>query len=114
MQATLPAHLSPVVQAALAEAREALHDLYGARLLRLVLYGSHTRGEAHEESDVDVLVVLDGEVDFMAEVHRMLDVDMAILDTYHLILSLLPVAAETFEQPHHPLMINVRREGVVV
>lgn len=33
--------------------------LYGRRLRRVVLFGSWARGEAHEHSDVDVIVVLD-------------------------------------------------------
>jgi predicted nucleotidyltransferase len=32
---------------------------YGARLRQVVLFGSWVRGEAHEESDVDLIVVLD-------------------------------------------------------
>lgn len=33
---------------------------FGARLREVVLFGSWARGDAHEESDVDVLVVVDG------------------------------------------------------
>ncbi|MCH6573795.1 MAG: nucleotidyltransferase domain-containing protein [Bacteroidetes bacterium] len=51
----------PSVQAALGEARAALERLYGDRLVKVILYGSHARGEAHEESDVDVLFVLQDE-----------------------------------------------------
>ena len=32
---------------------------FGARLREVVLFGSWARGDAHEESDVDVLVVVD-------------------------------------------------------
>jgi predicted nucleotidyltransferase len=39
---------------------------FGARLGEYVLYGSHARGQAHEESDVDVLVVVQG----LTEVER--------------------------------------------
>lgn len=51
--------LSPAVSAALARFREALARRFGSRLREVVLFGSHARGEAHEESDVDVLVVVD-------------------------------------------------------
>ena len=37
-----------------------LREIYGPRLKRLVLFGSQARGDATPESDVDVLVVLDG------------------------------------------------------
>jgi predicted nucleotidyltransferase len=47
-------------QAALEELRLWLEERYGARLRELKLFGSRARGEAHEDSDVDVLVVVDG------------------------------------------------------
>lgn len=37
-----------------------LQDAFGARLLYVGLQGSFLRGEAHEGSDIDVMVVLDG------------------------------------------------------
>ena len=40
--------------------RQRLEAHYGDRLVRAVLFGSYARGEATEESDVDVLVVLGG------------------------------------------------------
>ncbi len=55
----MPAVLSPAVSAALARFRAALALRFGARLREVVLFGSHARGEAHEESDADVLVVID-------------------------------------------------------
>src|SRR6266571_2296599 len=36
-----------------------LRALYGGRLRRVVLFGSWARGDAHPESDIDLLVVLD-------------------------------------------------------
>jgi predicted nucleotidyltransferase len=39
--------------------RGALEGRYGERLREVVLFGSWARGEADEESDVDVLVVVD-------------------------------------------------------
>ena len=109
-----PDHLAPTVRAALDDAAEALRALYGDRLHALVLYGSQARGDAHDESDVDVLVVLDDEVDFVAEVKRMLDLRMNVLRRYTLLLSLIPVARITYEDETHPLMMNVHREGIAL
>ena len=47
------------VAASLGRFRDALQRRFGARLQRVVLFGSQARGNAHEDSDVDVLVVVD-------------------------------------------------------
>lgn len=56
------------------EAARRLADAYGDRLREVVLFGSWTRGEAHEESDVDLLVVLDTVVGRPDERDRLVDV----------------------------------------
>lgn len=43
----------------LREFREALERIYGSRFRGAYLYGSYAREEADEESDIDVLVVLE-------------------------------------------------------
>ncbi|MCA6573040.1 MAG: nucleotidyltransferase domain-containing protein [Pseudanabaena sp. M34BS1SP1A06MG] len=40
------------------ELKSALVKLYGDRLFSLILFGSHAKGEATSESDIDVMVVL--------------------------------------------------------
>lgn len=39
--------------------RAALQQRFGARLREVILFGSWARGQANEESDVDVLVAID-------------------------------------------------------
>jgi predicted nucleotidyltransferase len=49
------------VRAALDLLKAGLAEIYGDRLAGLVLYGSQARGDAREDSDVDVAVVLRGD-----------------------------------------------------
>lgn len=46
------------VRAALADYKETLQRTFGERLHRAVLFGSFARGVTHDDSDVDVLVLL--------------------------------------------------------
>jgi predicted nucleotidyltransferase len=95
----------------LADLRAALGDLYGDRLVRLVLYGSQARGDTHAESDVDVLVVLDGDVQPGREIRRMSDVRTRLGLQYGKALSLLPVSNDAYEQESSRWVANARREG---
>lgn len=47
------------VGATVAEFSALLRRCFGARLKQVVLFGSHARGEATEDSDVDLLVVVE-------------------------------------------------------
>ena len=40
-----------------------LREQYGSKVLHVILYGSHARGTATPDSDVDVLVVVDDALD---------------------------------------------------
>lgn len=53
------ARLSPEDRRAVAGFRDDLRARYGARIRDLRLYRSKARGDDHEESDIDILVLLD-------------------------------------------------------
>lgn len=52
--------LPPAIAVALGELCAEVRARFGARVAQLALFGSRARGEATEDSDVDVLVVIDG------------------------------------------------------
>ncbi len=92
----------------------AVKTLYGSRLERIVLFGSFARGTAHEGSDVDVAVVLKGDVQEMAEIETMLD---AITDTileHCIAISVVPLSEQRFTSNTVPLVRNIRQEGIVL
>ena len=51
--------LHPEEQAWLDEYREALDERYPGAVLRMVIYGSKARADAREDSDLDVLLVVE-------------------------------------------------------
>ena len=54
-----PVSLPPLVRENLDAFVARLSCLFGPRLVSVHLFGSYARGEAHEDSDVDCLVLLD-------------------------------------------------------
>ena len=94
------------------EFKAELRNLYGERLKNVLLYGSYARNEATPESDIDVMVVLTGEVAPGREIDRMIDVITEINLKYGVLLAVVPVAEETYRRINSPLLLNVRREGI--
>ena len=58
------------VDRVLKDLRAQLQSIYGQRLASTILFGSQARGDAVPASDLDVLVVLKGDVDPGKEIAR--------------------------------------------
>lgn len=114
MGARLQANVGGTVEALLQEFKRALQAAYGARLKRVILYGSHARGKADEGSDVDVLVVLDRAEDPLTERERLSELIFQLSLKYNVVLSVLTVDEQEFERRASPLFLNVKREGLAV
>ncbi|MBC7388969.1 MAG: nucleotidyltransferase domain-containing protein [Opitutaceae bacterium] len=50
-----------MIQPLLDEFKSTVKAIYGNRIVKILLYGSYARGEQHEESDIDLMVVLKDE-----------------------------------------------------
>jgi predicted nucleotidyltransferase len=106
--------MNKAIRPILRNLRHRLDELYGRRLREVVLYGSHSRDQAVEGSDIDVLVVLEGPVNASDEVSRTIQ-DVSDLSLQHdVVLSCLFISADEFETGQSPLLLNIRREGVAL
>jgi hypothetical protein len=102
------------VWAALHRLRADLTGLLGERLRRLVLFGSYARNQFDEESDVDVLVLIDALGP--ADRNRIIDATVRC-STADIILSpLILTVAELDALRARELLIatDIDREGIVV
>lgn len=90
--------------------RDALADLYGDRLDRVVLFGSRARGQASPTSDYDVAVFLKTLPDRWRELDRLADLRVRFLDESGAFFDAKPFATAD-RTDNSPLMVEILREG---
>ncbi|MEK0178619.1 MAG: nucleotidyltransferase domain-containing protein [Oscillatoriales cyanobacterium] len=98
----------------LAELRHYFHNLYGERLVQLILYASQARGDAKPDSDIDILVVLDGQVHAGKEIASTSEFIAALCLDRTVVISSAFASSIRFQEEKSPFFLNVRREGVLI
>lgn len=88
--------------------------MYGERYRGLVLFGSYARGEADEGSDVDLLVLLEGEVHSWQEYLRAEPITWPMSLESGYVLSPIAVNVEEYRSAWKPFLMNARKEGVLL
>jgi predicted nucleotidyltransferase len=85
----------------------------GTRVRRILLFGSQARGDAHEDSDADYLVVLSSA---LPDVNDILDDEAGrMLVEEGRVISAFAVTEADFERfVYNPLFMNIRREGIAL
>lgn len=91
---------------------EELRELYGERLKQVLLFGSWARGDAHPESDIDLLVVLDRIESRWEERDRMDEIFERHSFENDTIVSEIPVSEAELNAAEIPLLMRVREEAV--
>lgn len=91
--------------------------VYGSKLKEVILYGSCARGDFNDESDVDVMILLDVPADSIKKESALIDPIISLLDVrydYDLLLTALVRSYDDFRawQEHKPFYRNVRKDGI--
>ena len=94
--------------------RRQLREIYGDRLVKLLLYGSQARGQATAWSDIDIMVVLKGRVRPSEEITLTGAVVSGVCLEYDAVIQCLFMDEECFWSMGSPLLRNVAREAIEV
>ena len=99
---------------AVKELIDELKKLYGDNLSRVILYGSKARGDATEDSDIDIMIVLKDVKDKSKELEKVIKLTTEIDFRYETLISVTLQSEEEYLKKRTPLLLNVRKEGIVL
>ncbi len=106
--------MSASIQNILRELRRRLEALYGDRLVKVILFGSQARGDASPDSDIDVAIVLNGDVDPNVEIDRVVPITAQLSLENDVLISCVYVSAARYASDGGHLFLNLRSEGIAV
>jgi len=98
----------------LKKCKQILQDLYGDRFAGLVLYGSMARGDYDAESDIDLLVLLDGDVNTYSEIRPIVHALYPLQLETNRLISAKAISADDYGAGRWSFLRNARKEGLTV
>ena len=102
------------VREILDEVKERLRRAYGKRLKGIILYGSYARGDACGGSDIDIIVLLQDMKDNCKEILKS-SAALGDLELEHdALISIIPFDVRDFRRRKSPVILNAKREGVLI
>ncbi|HEX9512808.1 MAG TPA: nucleotidyltransferase domain-containing protein [Puia sp.] len=105
----------PIVQQVASEYKASLQNHYGNELVELVLFGSHARGDYHDESDLDFAVILrNPDTRPATEIAETSPIDSRLSLKYGLIVSPLYTSFQKKETSMQGVYQEIRKEGIVI
>ncbi|NEQ43064.1 MAG: nucleotidyltransferase domain-containing protein [Leptolyngbya sp. SIOISBB] len=100
--------------AILKSVKQYLQTLYSEQLKAVILYGSQAREDAHEFSDIDILVVLDAPIHPYREIDRTSEFIAQLCLDNDVVISRHFIASDKFQNANTPFLQNIHNEGIPV
>lgn len=98
----------------LREYKEGLRKIFGDSLEQVLLYGSYARAEARDDSDVDVLCIINKPFKYGELIRKTSELTSNISLKYDVSISRAFALSSDYRKLNLPFYINTRREAIAV
>jgi predicted nucleotidyltransferase len=99
----------------LRELKKGLVEIYGDQLNAVYLFGSFARGEGKlPDSDIDVMVVLNGEFNYREIQKRSADFVALLSLENDVVITRKFASAKEFTESGMPLFLNIRNDAIAI
>lgn len=79
---------------------------------RIVLFGSYARGEAHEGSDIDIMLIKETSKRFIDRIADVIKMNNTLLPLEPLVYS--PLELETMKKEKRDFILTIEEEGIEI
>lgn len=114
MHEILSMQLPETISQVLNHIRDKIGLLYSDRFVSLQLYGSYARNEARQDSDIDLLLVLDGDVDRYSENWKLSDLVLDVLNRFGVFTSFVVLSQYEYRNADWPLLASIENETILL
>lgn len=104
--------MTNTIKSLLSDLKLGLQKIYTGRLIGIYLFGSYARGEEDNESDVDVMIVLNSFDRYGREIERTGVLVSDISLKYNLSISRVFIREQDWLTSDTPLLRNLRQEAI--
>jgi uncharacterized protein len=94
--------------------RKELDAALGERVEKVILYGSQARGDARDDSDIDVLIVLKDDFKYRTMLKKTSKIVAKLSLDNDVVISRAFASRQQYEQSRMPFLMNVRRDGIAI
>ncbi len=97
----------------LEELKAEMKETLGDKLVGLLLFGSYSRGDYSASSDVDLLILADGELS-RAEKDAIDDLIADYSLRHDVVISAIVYPSKTFQEYSTPFLLSVKEDGIAI